>query len=66
MTNLEKLRFREKMSYGFGDLASSMFWKLFSMFLLFFHTDVFGITAAANDPLTGMIADRIKSRWATK
>ncbi|MBN1302446.1 MAG: MFS transporter [Melioribacteraceae bacterium] len=72
-----KLSFREKAAYGCGDFASSMFWKLFSMFLLFFYTDVFGISAAAvgtmflvtriwdavNDPMMGLIADRTSSRW---
>lgn len=73
----QPIRLKEKIAYGFGDFASSMFWKLFSMFLLFFYTDVFGITAAAagtmflvtriwdalNDPLMGIIADRTRSRW---
>jgi len=68
---------REKMAYGAGDFASSMFWKLFSMFLLFFYTDVFGISAAAvgtmflvtrvwdavNDPVMGIICDRTQTRW---
>jgi glycoside/pentoside/hexuronide:cation symporter, GPH family len=72
-----KLSFREKVGYGFGDAASSMFWKLFSMYLLFFYTDVFGIPAAvvgtmflvtriwdaANDAIMGIIADRTTSRW---
>lgn len=72
-----KLSFREKVAYSFGDFASSMFWKLFSMFLLFFYTDVFGISAAAvgtmflvtrvwdalNDPIMGLVSDRTKSRW---
>ncbi|TVQ11425.1 MAG: MFS transporter [Balneolaceae bacterium] len=71
------LNLREKIAYGLGDFASSMFWKLFSMFLLFFYTDVFGISAAAvgtmflvtrvwdaaNDPIMGIICDRTKSRW---
>jgi glycoside/pentoside/hexuronide:cation symporter, GPH family len=74
---LQPLKLREKVAYGMGDFASSMFWKLFSMFLLFFYTDVVGIPAAAvgtmflltrvwdsaNDPLMGMIADRTNSRW---
>lgn len=42
-----RLRFSEKLAYSFGDFCSSMFWKLFSMFLLFFYTDIFGISAAA-------------------
>jgi GPH family glycoside/pentoside/hexuronide:cation symporter len=77
MAPTQNIGFKEKISYGFGDLASSMFWKLFSMFLLFFYTDVFGISAAAvgtmflltriwdaaNDPLMGMIGDRTQTRW---
>ena len=77
MKTIEKISIREKMSYGFGDFASSTFWTLFSMFLLYFYTDVFGITAAAagtmflvarfwdttNDPIMGMICDRTTSRW---
>ena len=72
-----KLKLKEKIGYGLGDAASSMFWKLFSMYLLFFYTDVFGIPAAAagtmflltriwdatNDPIMGIIADRTESRW---
>lgn len=77
MSNADKIKYREKISYGFGDFACSMFWTLFSMYLLFFYTDVFGITAAAagtmflltrfwdtiSDPVMGMIADRTNSRW---
>lgn len=73
----EKLKLKEKIGYGFGDAASSMFWKLFSMYLMFFYTDIFGISAAvvgtmflvtriwdaAFDPVVGIIADRTKSRW---
>ena len=72
-----KLKLKEKIGYGLGDAASSMFWKLFSMYLLFFYTDVFGIPAAAagtmflltriwdaaNDPIMGILSDRTKSRW---
>lgn len=73
----EPLRLREKLSYGFGDLASVLYWQTFMVYLLFFYTDVFGISAAAagtmflltriwdgvNDPMMGMIADRTKTRW---
>ncbi|MDR3340396.1 MAG: MFS transporter [Candidatus Symbiothrix sp.] len=68
---------KEKIGYGFGDMASSMFWKIFGMYLLFFYTKVFGISPAAagtmfmlvrifdavNDPLMGIIADRTHTRW---
>ncbi|NUQ80419.1 MAG: MFS transporter [Bacteroidetes bacterium] len=73
----EKLSLREKIGYGFGDAASSMFWKLFSMYLMFFYTDIFGIDAsvvgtmflitriwdAAFDPVVGILADRTQTRW---
>jgi GPH family glycoside/pentoside/hexuronide:cation symporter len=71
------ITFKDKIGYGFGDMASSMFWKIFGMYLLFFYTKVFGISPAAagtmflltriwdaaNDPLMGIIADRTRSRW---
>lgn len=74
---MEKLRLKEKVGYGFGDFASSMFWKMFSVYLLFFYTDIFGISAAAvgtmflitrifdglNDPIMGIIADRTNTKW---
>jgi len=74
---MEKISIKEKIAYGLGDFASSMFWKLFSMFLMFFYTDVFGISAAAvgtmflvtriwdslNDPMMGIIADRTHTKW---
>ncbi|HET6558248.1 MAG TPA: glycoside-pentoside-hexuronide (GPH):cation symporter, partial [Prolixibacteraceae bacterium] len=74
---IEKLSLKEKIGYGFGDAASSMFWKLFSMYLMFFYTDVFGISAAivgtmflvtriwdaAFDPFVGILADRTETRW---
>ncbi len=68
---------KEKIGYGFGDAASSMFWKIFGMYSLFFYTDVFGITAAAAgtmfliarlwdsffDLFVGIMSDRTKTRW---
>lgn len=68
---------KEKIGYGFGDMASSMFWKLFGAYLMIFYTDVFGLPAAvvgtmflitriwdsAFDPIVGVIADRTHSRW---
>lgn len=72
-----QIKLKEKVAYGFGDMASSMFWKLFGMYLLFFYTDIFGIAAAAVgtmflitriwdtffDPIVGIVADRTESRW---
>lgn len=74
---VNKISLKEKIGYGFGDMASSMFWKLFGMYLLFFYTDVMGIAAAAVgtmflitriwdtlfDPVVGTLSDRTHSRW---
>ena len=68
---------KEKIGYGFGDMSSSMFWKLFSYFLPFFYSNVFGLSLAdagvlmlvtriwdaVSDPMMGIIADRTKTRW---
>ncbi len=73
----EKVGLREKVAYGFGDAAFSMFWKLFTMYLLFFYTDVVGIGAAVVGTMIfvtrfwdafldvgiGIMTDRTKSRW---
>ncbi|WP_273369808.1 MFS transporter [Alistipes megaguti] len=71
------IKLREKIAYGFGDMSSSMFWKIIGMYMLFFYTDVFGLSPVAvgtmflltriwdtvNDPIMGMIADRTHTRW---
>jgi len=68
---------KDKVGYGFGDMSSSMFWKIFGMYAPFFYTDVFGITAGAAgtmflvarlwdsfyDLFVGIVADRTKTRW---
>lgn len=73
----QKISIKEKIGYGFGDFASSMFWKIFSVYLLFYYTDVFGISAAvvgtmflvtriwdtALDPIIGVITDRTDTKW---
>ena len=73
----DKVPVLEKISYGMGDMASCLFYQTFSMFLLYFYTDVFGISAAAAgtmflvvrmldtfyDPIVGMMADRTNSKY---
>jgi GPH family glycoside/pentoside/hexuronide:cation symporter len=72
-----KLSFKEKFSYGFGDLASVLYWQTFMLYFTYFYTDVFLIPAKVaatmflvsriwdgiNDPMMGIIADRTKTRW---
>ena len=69
--------FKEKIGYGFGDMASSMFWKVFSAYLPIFYTNVFGLDLtvagtlflvtklwdAVSDPMMGIIADRTNTKW---
>ncbi|HEX2854377.1 MAG TPA: MFS transporter [Opitutaceae bacterium] len=73
----EKLRLREKVAYGFGDLASCLYWQTISVYLAIFYTDIFGISALAAgamigfsrsfdaifDVVIGMVADRTNTRW---
>ena len=42
-----KLSIREKAGYGLGDTASNFVWALMMNFIMFYYTDIFGITAAA-------------------
>jgi len=72
-----KLSFGEKFGYGLGDTASNFVWALMMNFIMFYYTDIFGITAAAAgtmllfarstdgvvDFFIGAIADRTKTRW---
>jgi len=72
-----KLSLREKLSYGFGDLASVLYWQTFMLYFTYFYTDVFLIPASVaaslflisriwdgiNDPLMGILSDRTKTRW---
>ena len=71
------LKFGEKLGYGLGDTASNFFFQVFNIFLLYYYTDIFGLSAAAvgtmflvtrlvdaaSDPIMGLIADRTNSRW---
>lgn len=68
---------KEKIGYGFGDMASSMFWKVFSYYLPFFYSNIFGLSLvdaatlvlvtrlwdAVSDPMMGIVADRTNTRW---
>lgn len=76
-TSKEKLSFLENFGFGLGDMASNFFFQTFGIFLLYYYTDVFGISPAAagtmfivtravdafTDPAMGIIADRTRTRW---
>jgi Na+/melibiose symporter-like transporter len=73
----QKLSIVEKIGYSLGDSAANFIFQTVMMFLLFFYTDVMGISPfvagiiflitriwdAVNDPMMGAIADRTNTRW---
>lgn len=75
--NNSKISLKEKIGYGLGDMSSSMFWKIFSYYLPFFYSNIFGLTLdqvalllvvtriwdAVSDPMMGILSDRTKTKW---
>jgi len=71
------LSFYEKFNYALGDTASNLFFQFFAIFIVYYYTDVYGLSAAAvttmlltvklwdwiTDPIMGLIADRTNTRW---
>ena len=71
------LSFYEKFNYALGDTASNLFFQFFAIFIIYYYTDVYGLSAAAvttmlltvklwdwiTDPIMGLIADRTNTRW---
>lgn len=65
------------LGYGLGDVGFGVYWKTFEVWLLFYYTDIFGITAAQAGAIMlvtrlvdavydigiGMVADRTNTRW---
>jgi len=73
----QKLSIKEKVGYSLGDTASHFVWDMVGFWLLFFYTDIYGISAAAAgtimmiarfwdmaiDPIIGVVSDRTNTRW---
>lgn len=73
----EPIKVSEKFAYGLGDTASNIVFQVVIGFLMFYYTDVFGLSAAAvgtlflvvrvfdaiTDPIMGGIADRTQTKW---
>ncbi len=71
------LTWREKLSYGLGNFGVNLPFGMTSAYLLYFYTDVYGVSAgtvaslflfarfldAAFDPLMGLAIDRTRTRW---
>ena len=72
-----RLTLTEKVGYGLGDFGSNIVWGMSINFLLYFYTDIFGISAAAAgtlllvarvvdamlDPVMGLVTERVTTRW---
>jgi len=76
----KNLTFWQKMTFGSGDWSISSFGTLRQIFYAIFLTDVVGLEPrlasvaallgiiwdAVNDPLVGMLSDRLKTRWGRR
>ncbi|MGD8793237.1 MAG: MFS transporter, partial [Anaerolineae bacterium] len=76
----ERLPLRTKMLFSTGDLSTSIPLAIVMFFQLYFLTDVAGLRPdlaglavgagriwdAVNDPLFGLVSDRIRSRWGRR
>ena len=76
-TARESVGLTEKIGYGQGDLASSLYINFFNIYLLYFFVELAGVAPAAmalmllltklfdaiSDPVMGALADRTRSRW---
>jgi GPH family glycoside/pentoside/hexuronide:cation symporter len=76
----ERLPLRLKLLYSTGDLSTSIPLAILMFFQLYFLTDVAGLRPdyagwavaagriwdAVNDPLFGLVSDRIRSRWGRR
>ncbi|WP_330982356.1 MULTISPECIES: glycoside-pentoside-hexuronide (GPH):cation symporter [Enterobacterales] len=77
MSTAKRLSIAEKIGFGMGDAACGIVYSSVTMFLTYFYTDIYGLSAAAvgtmflvtrvldaiTDPLTGLLADRVRTRW---
>ena len=79
MTDLiiEKLSLKTRVGYGIGDVAICLYWSGVGLYLLYFYTDVVGISPslagliygigmfwdAITDPFMGYVAERTRTRW---
>lgn len=66
-------------AYGFGDLGFNLYWTTVSFYILYFYTDVLGLSGQTaglifliamlwdgiTDPAIGFVAQRTRSRWGS-
>jgi GPH family glycoside/pentoside/hexuronide:cation symporter len=76
-TIIQKLSLKTRLGYGIGDIAICLYWSGVGLYLLYFYTDVVGISPsmagliygigmlwdAFTDPFMGYIAERTRTKW---
>lgn len=77
MPNEDRLSTKEVIGYGIGDLAYTMVFSFMSSYLLYYYTDIAGLTVgaagtvmscarlidAAANPVVGALSDKTHTRW---
>jgi GPH family glycoside/pentoside/hexuronide:cation symporter len=80
MITMSKLNMKVKLGFGIGDLGGNLFFTFIGFYLLYFLTDVVGLSAAlagtvlmigkiwdaVTDPVTGYVSDRTISPWGRR
>lgn len=79
-TTPDRVSLKEKLGYGIGDFGANLVFQTITLYLMYFFTDVFLISASAagivsfisklwdgiTDPLMGYLSDRTNTRWGSK
>ena len=74
---VERLTLKTRIGYGIGDIAICLYWSGVGLYLLYFYTDVVGISGslagliyfigmawdAATDPFMGYMAEGTRTKW---
>lgn len=77
MNRKKRFLYKQRFGYGMGDFACNLIWQVISLYLLYFYTDVMGLSPASiaamfivcriidaiTDVLVGFAIDKTKSRW---
>ena len=76
-SKVKRLTLKTRIGYGIGDIAICLYWSGVGLYLLYFYTDVVGISGslagliyfigmawdAATDPFMGYMAERTRTKW---